>query len=472
MKNSLSRRQFLAGLGASAGGALAMQTQFLQSQSKTDKLLGINMTHFEWDFDVMNDEGVPQPALIKQFANDFSVVRFLNWQKINMNWMQPPPTSVAEFWGRETREDWRDPPLHAGVSPPSIDWARFRGVPLKFCLKFARELGVRPWVLIPHGGSVQAYSELMQTIVDLTLDGTVQGLKPIFEFSNEIWNSGFGQQREVAKLWLGRDPANGSEQFRSALSYQQARTNELADYVGDRAEVVISAQANNPFVAQTLLAGLSENVDGLAIAPYFGQPRDQKYTRPDVLPNGFHPLISLKTGERFQLNAPKHVLYDQLMENVLGYINAETYWSFREHRKLLDSANSTRQNKLYFACYECGPDFFLISDNNPAYEGVAPLNWAREFYNDFNRTPQAAFLVKRVRDLFFSDEIGGHLLNGYSSGTVYKERGRKTGVLNYDTFGFLELYDEFPRKYRKLWKYDALTGNLDAKKLRKGTRNT
>ena len=99
------------------------------------------------------------------------------------------------------------------------------------------------------------------------------------------------------------------------------------------------------------------------------------------------------------------------------------------------------------------------------------LNWAREFYNDFNRTPHAAVLVKRVRDLFFSDEIGGHLLNGYSSGTVYKERGRKTGVLNYDTFGFLELYDEFPRKYRKLWKYDALVGKLDAKLLRKGKTN-
>ncbi len=464
---TITRRAFLQSGAVAATALTAGRHQWLQAQS-AEQLLGITLAHFEYDFDVVDDTGIPQVAAIQALGDDFAVVRFLNWQKTNVTWMRPPPGNIDQFWARETRDGWRNPPLHPGIDPPSIDWGLFDGVPLNVCLRFARAVGARPWICIPHGDSAAAFTPLMQTIVDQTLAGVNDGVKPIFEFSNEIWNGGFQQQQACARAQLGRDPVDGSERLSAALAYQIARTNEIADYASNRADTVIGAQTNNPYIAQTLVnGGLSENVTGLAIAPYFGLVRDGRYTRPDVLPNGFNPLIDMRTAVPFDLTAPAAILHEQLLDNLLAYIEAETAWALREHRQLLDTANQSRQNPLRLMAYESGPDLHA-AENDANYTPLGDIDTIRELFLAFNRLPHMGFLVKRLRDLFFSAEIGGYLLNGYSSATVYKDRGRKSGKLNYDTFGYLEISAEEPRQYSKTWKYEALVGDFNLKRLGRG----
>ncbi len=427
-----------------------------------DRKHGLNVSHYEFDFDLLTETGEFNNITIKgvgrwrpieeQFA-DLKVLRFHNWLKLNKTpWLAPPPYSKQEYLDREFRDDWNVPPLRPDGA---IDWTRSLGVPLHVCLHIANVSKAHAWINLPHCDSAENFTELMHYIVDSTLEQTAaSGLKPIFEFSNEVWNAGFMQHGECANLQMGRpidtpfDPGQGFEVQQNALAWQVARTNEIAEYVGDRAHVALGTQVNNPNVAATLLDHeLSPHVDALAIAPYYGNVRDPRWSPKDILPHGFHPLVDIATGERFSLDDPQ--LTQRVYENLEAYIVGRGGFGGETKRMLTQHAEVVRKKRLQLWMYEGGPDLHC-RDGDAAYHGF-DLGAVREFYRAFSLSREMGWLVETLLKTCHSFDIP--IICTYSAMTAYKRYSTNQRKINYDNFGFINLNDtKTGTEYEATWK--------------------
>ena len=64
--------------------------------------------------------------------------------------------------------------------------------------------------------------------------------------------------------------------------------------------------------------------------------------------------------------------------------------------------------------------------------------------------------MKTLFNAWFADDVGGSLFCGYSSATVYKGDGLRSGKTNYDFFGHIDISDTTPKQYNATWKWRAL----------------
>lgn len=121
--------------------------------------------------------------------------------------------------------------------------------------------GTRPWICIHH-----EWSEALLSLIALRL----QGLNPIIEPSNEVWNNQFSS----AKYFLAMEPPLYADQNRS----RYAHFSQWADGVftlfketlgEDGCTTVIGSQWTNPWVTERVLQFCSP--DAVAVAPYFGR---------------------------------------------------------------------------------------------------------------------------------------------------------------------------------------------------------
>ncbi len=489
-----------------------METTINNTRLKKQSI-GMTFSHYEFDLDLLNDQGKINPIPVKyaepmcDILTKFNVLRFMNWQKTNVNpiWkvgLKPefhvPPINLDKFLEWEDNDDWRHPP--APKSSLEGKWSESTGVPLRICLRVAKETNSHPWICIPHGRSQEEFEELMHEIVDTTLRALVgTGLTPIFEYSNEVWNGGrFEQQIEIANHRLGRwttfrhklpddvlykithnkplnewelaekrknDHAKG-ESRAAALAHQIHCTNLIKAHVGKRGLVVIGAQCNDPTVAEALLfnpeVALSPDVDALAIAPYYGPMRQvvSSWSLAEILPRGFHPLIDLENESWIMPDSADAVqrLYHNIRNYILGTkdrqgrsIGGEIRSAFEAHRKLVDRLNDSVQRKhpLHLFAYEGGldlhyqPPFFkqrndgLLKLSN---EFAQTMTQEKVFalYHKFHHSWEAGQLVKDTLNLWHADQVRGDLFVGYSSATQYKKFGN---VNSGDFFGYIDLVD-------------------------------
>ena len=214
----------------------------------------------------------------------------------------------------------------------------------------------------------------------------------------------FSSNKSVLIWRWGRDPnvaidVDGAQQLELALGWQVARTNEIAEYVKDEGYVVISGQTNNPnIMARLLQEPLSEYVDAIAVAPYFGRPRPAKWSPKDILPNGFHPLIDLHTNEKYDIHADN--IFDLLAGNLEAYIignngvGGETKRMMLEHRAIADLANTGRNNPLQLWSFEGGSDV-NCHPSDASYDGF-DREAVQELYWRFNQSQQMGKLHENV----------------------------------------------------------------------------
>ena len=444
--------------------------------------IGLTLSHYEFDIALLDELGDVDPQIAlkgalegetyKDVLQQLDVLRFMNWQKTNVTpEFYHPPMTLDELLEWEQRDWWREfQNEEIGLYP----FQEKRGVPLPICVRVAAFHGSYPWICIPHASSDREFTRIMRYTVDKTLAELkkykASALLPIFEFSNEVWNSGrFEQQREIANVALNRpitarfSRSEGTRAFKTALEVQVKRTNEIADYVGDRGFTVLAAQAGNNFVAKKLLAKhLSPNVDALAIAPYFGTPVDAGWRDPD-LPHGFHPFFDPNTGK---LNANPawgyHGTVPHMTRNLRAFIDRKLVTTIRQHREMIDAVNKTRTRPLRLWTYEGGLDLHY---SKHAY-GRFFEPQVKEIFTKFNRSEAAGELTDYAVRQFFAE--GGDLWVGYSSATVYEQRNPVNGKLRHDYFGHIDLQDEDGQEtYSSYFATPRLRSLLDAKQTRR-----
>jgi len=187
------------------------------------------------------------PDIVRQreVMSGFPVVRFMEWQQINRFPASPPcPKTMDQL----PNADWQ---FKGGP------WHLWGGVPISVIIDVANRADVRPWICVHH-----TFQEI-DRFVDYVCKNSNH--RPLFEFSNEIWNSGFQQYHDLAKF------SNNKDGFRGALELYAKGCAELVKVVAYRGDVVVSAQAANSWVAETILSYMPSigGVTALAIAPYW-----------------------------------------------------------------------------------------------------------------------------------------------------------------------------------------------------------
>src|SRR5262249_35823308 len=147
-----------------------------------------------------------------------------------------------------------------------------RGVPVELLVDLANRLKADPWFCMPHLADddfVRQFAAMVKARLD-------PSLKVYLEYSNESWNSMFGQSGHVART--GRSLGFSSNPFEAGLRYHARRAVQIfrlwRDAFGgtDRLVRTLACQAANPWASRTLLAfeEAGTQADALAVASYVG----------------------------------------------------------------------------------------------------------------------------------------------------------------------------------------------------------
>ncbi len=177
---------------------------------------------------------------------------------------------------------WSDRPLPANVS-----WAIENGVPLEMAIDLANKTQAEPWLNMP----VRVDDDYMQQYAQLVKDQLDENLTVRIELGNEIWNDAYPYI--IDANWMearGREtwPNAGADAFDYRLNYFGKRTAQMcqiwkatfADQAG-RVNCVMGGFVANVWVNRRILdcplwaseregRKCAEDVDSLAIGPYFG----------------------------------------------------------------------------------------------------------------------------------------------------------------------------------------------------------
>lgn len=203
-----------------------------------------NYTSDPWDPEFIND------------INDFSVLRYMMWQRIN--------SSNVTTW-----------------SDSYYNGVKFSGEPnIKEMIALANKQGAHMWVCIPHKADDNYVTQLAARIGnDLN-----SGLKVYVEYSNETWNSASGFSQSSYVITKGNEifPGQGISDYDRGMMYTAARARTIHNIfeanakLGDARVVrVVAHQAANGSNCGRILdhyKNLNNNVkaEALAVAPYFG----------------------------------------------------------------------------------------------------------------------------------------------------------------------------------------------------------
>ncbi len=183
-------------------------------------------------------------------VDDMRSLRFMDWMDTNFS----------------SQSEWSDRP-----EIDSFTWnGDAGGVPVEVMVELANLTGTDPWFNIPHLAT-QDYIESFATYVHENLN---PNLKAHFEYSNEVWNWGFGQAQWAhqmgQELWPGQQDA--------WLQYYALKSVEMAEILdrvygseaSDRLVKVIATQTGWPGLEDAILNARQwlANDPGQDQAPY------------------------------------------------------------------------------------------------------------------------------------------------------------------------------------------------------------
>lgn len=150
-----------------------------------------------------------------------------------------------------------------------------KGVPLELMIDLANRLQTEPWFCLPHMAN-DDYVKQFASIVKAQLK---PNLRAWVEYSNEVWNGGFGQNAYAAKQ--GQALKLAEQPWEAAWKYTAHRSLQIFKIWGDvfgqefngkhqRFVRVIASQAASTRVAEQILSAeqAGKQADVLAIAPY------------------------------------------------------------------------------------------------------------------------------------------------------------------------------------------------------------
>nr|WP_243435920.1 PA14 domain-containing protein [Acanthopleuribacter pedis] len=200
-----------------------------------------------------------------QYLNDlrrYRVIRFLDFFRTNLN-----ETSA-----------WEDRPQMREAR-----WNRWeQGAPYELGMELVNLLNAEPWVNMPalaDDGFVRNFAEVVKS--DLN-----EGLPIYLEYGNEIWNTAFLPGFWVEDLAVARWPNSDAEPFTKRMNYHGMRTTQITatwkEMLGEdrvigvlggfhTVQAVSEAALDCPlYAAENGGVPCYQNLDALAIGPYFG----------------------------------------------------------------------------------------------------------------------------------------------------------------------------------------------------------
>jgi hypothetical protein len=195
----------------------------------------------------------------------FQSLRFMDWMETN--------NSKQKEWAQR-------PTLN------SATWQAL-GAPVEIMVQLANQTGKDPWFCMPH----QATDEYVRNFATYVRDHLDPRLQVYVEYSNEVWNYGFGQAGWVLQQGKATWPNTFQSDYERQIQWFSRRTTQIVQIweqvFGDRRQKVIGVmawQAAGVWGAQQALkyswssakpesersAHRFYGIDAVAIAPYFG----------------------------------------------------------------------------------------------------------------------------------------------------------------------------------------------------------
>jgi len=303
--------------------------------------------------------------------------------------------------GSEQRQ-WKD--------RPQMDDATFtrNGVPAELWCDLANRLEADAWICIPHLAD-DAYVRALAALVRARLGPK---RKVYVEYSNEVWNGQFAQNRYAGeqgmKLGIGDKPWEAAWHFNAQRSVEIFKIWEDAFAGTGRLVRVLASQAGNAYVAQQIVSWKDawRHADALAIAPY---------------------ITLIVPGEGKGLNASEVATWS--VEHLLDY--AETNALPDSIRWMQDNKKVGDQYGLKLVCYEAG-QHFVGTQGGENNELLSNLLQAA------NAHPRMAEIYQRYYRAW--DAAGGDLLCYFSSVSQWSKWG---------SWGLLQFADDDPKQSPK-----------------------
>lgn len=303
----------------------------------------------------------------------FKVIRFMDWQRTNgskqVNFSDRP-TPAMQTQGSRT------------------------GVALEYMIELANTLKADPWFCMPH----LATDDYVHKFAQIVKGHLKPDLKVYVEYSNECWNSIFGQARycrdKGKELGLSDNDYQAQLRFYSKRSVQIFKIWEEVFGGTDRLVRVLAAQSANPWTSEQVMdfEDAYKYADVLGIAPYFG-----------------YQLGSPKTQ-----NEVAKMSVDEVLDACEGFIK-------RNNETIARQAQLARQRGLRLIAYEGGQHLVGHggAENNKALE---------ELFHAANRHP-------RMKQLYLEylsgwKEAGGTMMAIFSSMGRYSKWG-SWGLMEY-----------------------------------------
>ena len=314
--------------------------------------------------------------LFLERTQPFGTIRFMDFQSTNNS-------PVAKWSERARVADAR--------------YSTEKGVPAEVMVGLANTLQADPWFCMPHLAD-DNYVRNFARVVKERLD---PNLKAYIEYSNEVWNSQFGQARYA--LQKGRELKLSDNDFQSQLYFHSRRSVEIfkiweevfGAQTSKRVVRTMGSFAVNAWASEQVLGykDAYKHTDALAIAPYFG-----------------HSLGDPKNSEDVLKKSPEALLASLEQE-----IKTET-------RKFVsEQAAMARKFNVQLIAYEGGQHIVGTqgAENNEAL--------TRRFH-ELNRHPRMEQLYRLYFKTWFDN--GGGLFANFSTVGLFGKWG-SWGVLEY-----------------------------------------
>jgi hypothetical protein len=146
-----------------------------------------------------------------------------------------------------------------------------RGMPYELCLDLCNRLKADPWLCIPHQADDQ-YVDNFAKLVNQQLDPSQ---KLYLEYSNELWNTMFPQNKYAIAEGLKRNFAAADKPWEAGWRFTAHRSLEIFAIAQrtlpkNRLVRVLASQTGNTFVSEQILRfkDAYKSADTLSTAPY------------------------------------------------------------------------------------------------------------------------------------------------------------------------------------------------------------
>ncbi len=331
------------------------------------------------------------PLFLKRWRG-FSTIRFMDWMVTNH--------------GDPGRWESRPTPQYCNYTE--------RGVPVEVMVDLCNRLGANPWFCMPH----RADDDYVRRFAHCVMQKLNPDLKVYLEYSNEVWNSIFPQNRYAREKGqeLGLGPTE--RPWEGGGMYYSRRSVEMFDIweqvFGERSRLVrvLAWQAVNAWWLEHIILPAGEaakHADAVAIAPYMGF------------------LVPPQSTDK-QVGADK--VQDWTVDQVLDYTEQTalpaSIKAMQEHKRVADKFG------LKLVCYEAGQHLVGI--------GAATSNdRLTALFVAANRHPRMGQIYTRYLDAWKA--IDGDLMCLFSSVGLWGRWG---------SWGLAQFYDETEADQPKL----------------------